>query len=147
MKIGNNLLLKVAWGYKERRIRLTNNKELPYRLSADLNPDDTTVYKVLGYGKGNALTSTELGNIFGIRSKRQIQAIIHRERMKGFPIAAEKRNGECGYFIPETMGEVEEYAKNVKKQATSALASAKVFWQILQLPSWQIGFDDEGQQA
>lgn len=60
----------------------------------------------------NPLTGTQLATLTGL-PKREVEAIIQRERRQGFPICATSR----GYYIAETPEELDRFCAKLKRQA------------------------------
>ena len=81
------------------------------------------ILEILNHGQENAITAAQLAEYFKT-DIRSIQKAVSNERMNGAVIAGSGK----GYFIPDTLEELERYIARAEKQARSCfvpLRSAK----------------------
>lgn len=66
------------------------------------------ISRLLGTGKGNAITGKELAAMTGVQI-RAITAMIEKERRAGIPICAEMTGKGQGYFLAANQQELKSY--------------------------------------
>lgn len=74
------------------------------------------IYEVLATGAANPRTANELAEFLGI-PRRQVSAMILRERREGKPICATSDGSRPGYFKPATREEMEHYCNRLRHRA------------------------------
>lgn len=62
--------------------------------------------------EANPLTGNDLSELTGLQ-KREVEAMIQKERREGFPICATSR----GYYLATTPEELNRYCAKLKRQA------------------------------
>ena len=75
------------------------------------------ILKVIPRGQGNAITTRELKTAFDL-DNRAVKRAIAMLRDSGEPICADL-SSTGGYFIPETVGEAQDYLRIKRKQLKS----------------------------
>jgi len=74
------------------------------------------IYEILDTGAANPRTATELAEFLGI-PRRQVSAMISRERREGKPICATTDGNRPGYFKPATREEMADYCGKLRHRA------------------------------
>lgn len=82
------------------------------------------VFEMLRKGEANAMTTSDLVRLTGLRNARELRAQIARERAKGFLILSSCR-GRGGYYLPaegaEGRAEVERFCNSIRARALNTL--------------------------
>lgn len=103
------------------------------------------VEKLLLQGEQNALTSAYLVQLTGVRSARELQTMIARERDAGALILSTCR-GSGGYFLPADgeagQREVSEFMATLQARAINTLKALKTAREALKYIEGQVTLTD-----
>lgn len=81
------------------------------------------VFEMLRKGEANAMTTSDLVRLTGLRNARELRAQIARERAKGFLILSSCR-GRGGYYLPaegaEGRLEIEQFCISIRARALNS---------------------------
>lgn len=93
-----------------------------------------SVVSLLPRGKENAISTSELINLSGCSSARELQQIIAKERCAGAIICSGSKRG---YWLPKDRKEVEEFCRTMDKRAKNIFNATKSAKRYLELPEGQ----------
>ena len=82
--------------------------------------------RALSRGAANALPGRELQRLLGLRSLRDVSALIERARRAGVPVCASCDGKNPGYYLPASTDELEHYLKSLRgrcREVTRTLAA------------------------
>lgn len=96
--------------------------------------DEFEIVNLLPRGKENAISTSELVNLLGCGSTRELQQIIARERCAGAIICSGSKKG---YWLPKDRKEVEDFCKTMDKRAKNIFNATKSAKRYLELPEGQ----------
>ncbi len=80
----------------------------------DYNTRRGPLSRALPTGAGNALPGRELQRLLGLRSLRDVSALVERARRAGVPVCASCDGHNPGYFLPATVDELERYLRSLR---------------------------------
>ncbi len=106
-----------------------------------LNVAQGQIAALLPVGEKNAIPTTELVKLSGLRSVRELQKQIESERHSGALILSSSTGG---YFLPENRAEISRYVATLQRRAISTLRTLKTARQALKvLPNQEVLRDGE----
>lgn len=92
------------------------------------------IVSLLKKGKENALSTSELVNLTGCASERELRQIIAMERKNGAIICS---GSNKGYWLPKNRQEIEEFCKTMDKRAKNIFDATRSAKKALKLPEGQ----------
>lgn len=105
------------------------------------------IFDLLPVGESNAIASKELAALVGVRTVRELQAMIAAERAVGMLILSTCRNGG-GYYRPSPgatgHAEISAYCHTLRARALNTLRALKAAKMALGALDGQLDFDDLG---
>lgn len=84
------------------------------------------IWELLPTGKHNKVTAAALMKATGIQTKRELSAIVQRERMAGLLICSTKSDGG-GYYRAANPAEAQEFINTFTGEAKALFAMQKAF--------------------
>ena len=88
--------------------------------------------------EGHPLTGSRLADLTGLK-KREVEAIIQKERREGFPICATSQ----GYYLAETSEELDRYCQKLKRQAIEVFKTRQALIKLATMPEEEEPSPDE----
>lgn len=98
------------------------------------------IAELLPIGKENAMPTTELMNLIGCSSARELQMYIAEERKKGAVICSSTTGG---YFRPANHAEMAEFCKTLEHRAFNTLVALRSTRRAMKIPEGQQSIDAE----
>lgn len=95
-----------------------------YTLDKDLlTPNEKAVWELIEgrYGKGNAITSTQIEEITGLNRFRTCKAIQSLRLEHRIPVASSKSGNSKGYFLPVKKEELKDTIDELLRQAETLI--------------------------
>lgn len=103
------------------------------------------IESLLLQGEENAIPSSELVNLTGVKSTRELQLIISQEREAGALILSTCRGGG-GYFLPSPgeagQREISAFVATLRARALNTLKALKTAREALESLEGQVALDD-----
>lgn len=103
------------------------------------------IESLLLQGEANAIPSSDLVNLAGVKSTRELQLMIAQEREAGALILSTCRGGG-GYFMPSPgeagQREISAFVATLRARAINTLRVLKAAREALESLDGQIGIDD-----
>ena len=106
------------------------------------------VAPLLGHGVENAVKTAELIQTLGFRDRRQLRALLERERADGVLILSTCRGGG-GYFLPskdpaQARDEIAAFVHTVMSRSLNSLAILRAARRALRECTGQLAISDQG---
>ena len=88
------------------------------------------IWELLPTGKKNKVSADDLMKMTGIQTKRELSAVVQRERFSGKLILSTKADGG-GYYLPGDAVEVEDFIETYSGEARALFAMLKTARQYI----------------
>lgn len=119
---------------------------IPYnKFTTSVTRKQGLIESLLLQGEENAISSSDLVNLSGVKSVRELQLIIAQEREAGALILSSCRGGG-GYFLPSDgevgKREIAAFVATLRARALNTLRALKTAREALESLEGQVALDD-----